>query len=88
LPNKLEAQLSLQYYAPDIIPQGKIAQRFAVNAGLKKSVQKDKGELFLNATDLFNTMITKTTVQGSDFHYTSANYNETQLVRLGYSYKF
>jgi outer membrane receptor protein involved in Fe transport len=84
----LDAQLTASYLAPDIIPQGKRASMFSLDLGLKKSIQKGKGELFLNATDLLNTMIIKQTIKGETFSYTSNNYYETQVIRLGYTYKF
>lgn len=81
-------QLSAAWLAPDIIPQGKIGARFSVDAGLKKIIQDGKGELFLNATDLFNTLRIKKEIHGNGFGFTSTDYYETQVVRLGYSYKF
>ncbi len=84
----LDVQLTAVYLAPDIIPQGKISSRFSIDMGLKKSIQKGKGEVFFNATDLLNTMVAKKQIQGIDFKYTSADYYETQVIRLGYSYKF
>jgi len=88
LPKKIDAQLTAIYLAPDIIPQGKIAQRFSIDLGIKRSLQKGKGELFLNATDIFNTMIVKKEIQGQGFKYTSTDYYETQVIRIGYNYKF
>lgn len=88
LPKNFELQVTAVYLAPDIIPQGKIGQRFSLDLGLKKSIQKGKGELFFNANDLFNTMVIKRTIQGNGFSYTSDDYYETQVIRLGYSYKF
>lgn len=84
----LDMQCTLVYLAPDIIPQGRIQSRFSIDAGVKKAIQKGKGELFLNATDLLNTMVIRKSVQGNGFAYTSNDYYETQAVRLGYSYKF
>lgn len=84
----LDTQLTAVYLAPDIIPQGKIGSRFSIDIGVKKSIQKGKGELFLNATDLLNKMVIKKSIQGNGFAYTSDDYLETQVVRLGYSYKF
>lgn len=84
----VEAQLTAIYLAPDIIPQGKIDARFSLDAGIKKAIQKGKGELFFNATDLLNTMVPKKQITGEGFRYTSADYYETQVVRLGYNYKF
>lgn len=83
-----DAQLTAIYLAPDIIPQGKILSRFSVDAGVKKSVQNGKGEIFFNATDLLNTMVIKKKIDGIGFRYTSDDYYETQVIRLGYSYKF
>ncbi|PTM08352.1 MAG: TonB-dependent receptor [Bacteroidetes bacterium] len=88
LSETFDAQLSAVYLAADIIPQGKIESRFSLDVGVKKSIQKGNGELFFNATDLLNTMVTKTRIQGEDFYYTSRNYSESQVIRLGYSYKF
>ena len=88
LPKNFDAQLTAIYLAPDIIPQGKIAHRFSLDLGIKKSFQKGKGELFLNATDILNTMIIKKEVQGQGFKYLSTDYYETQVIRIGYNYKF
>ncbi len=87
LPKNFDAQLTAIFLAPDLIPQGKIGTRFSLDIGLKKTIQKGKGELFLNATDLANTMKIKKEIQGNGFKYISTDYNETQVVRIGYSYK-
>ncbi|CAI8795325.1 TonB-dependent receptor domain-containing protein [Chryseobacterium sp. IT-36CA2] len=84
----LDLQFTLVYLAPDIIPQGRIQSRFSMDAGIKKAIQKGKGEVFFNASDLLNTMVIKKSVQGNGFAYTSNDYYETQVIRLGYSYKF
>lgn len=84
----LTGQLMVAWLAPDIIPQGKTLGRFSTDIGLKKIIQKGKGEIFFNATDLFNTLVIRKEVQGNGFSYTSKDYYETQVVRFGYSYKF
>ncbi len=78
----------LTYLAPDLIPQGRIQQRFSCDVGLKKSLSNGKHELVVNATDLFNTMKIKKTINGDGFKYNSADYYETQVIRVGYNYKF
>lgn len=88
LPKNFDAQLTAIYLAPDIIPQGEIAQRFSLDCGIKRSLQKGKGELFLNATDVLNTMTIKKEIQGQSFKYISTDYYETQVIRLGYTFKF
>jgi outer membrane receptor protein involved in Fe transport len=88
LPRSFDAQLSATYLAPDIIPQGKIKSRFTLDLGVKKSIQGGKGELLFNAVDLLNTMNTRREIMGQGFDYTSNDYLETQVIRIGYSYKF
>jgi outer membrane receptor protein involved in Fe transport len=72
LPGKTELQFAVIYLAPDIIPQGKIGSRFSVDAGAKKQIQKGKGELFINATDLFNTLRINKEITGNGFKMVSS----------------
>lgn len=88
LPKQTDIQITSIYLAPDIIPQGKIGTRFSVDMGIKKQIQKSKGELFFNASDIFNTLRIKKEINGNGFKLTSTDYYETQVFRLGYSYKF
>lgn len=88
LPKQTDLQITSIYLAPDIIPQGKIGSRFSVDMGIKKQIQKSKGELFFNATDIFNTLNIKKETNGNGFKLVSTDYYETQAFRLGYSYKF
>jgi hypothetical protein len=81
-------QLSAIFLAPDLIPQGQIDSRFSLDLGLKRVIQDGKGEVFFNATDLLNTMVINRTIQGNNFSYTSADYYETQVIRVGYLRKF
>ncbi|MGB2702588.1 MAG: TonB-dependent receptor, partial [Chitinophagaceae bacterium] len=88
LPKQTDIQITSIYLAPDIIPQGKIGTRFSVDMGIKKQIQKSKGELFFNASDIFNTLNIKKELNGNGFKLASTDYYETQVFRLGYSYKF
>lgn len=83
-----DGQLTAIYLAPDIIPQGTIDARFSLDIGLRKGIQSGKGELFLNATDVLNTMVIRKEIDGKTFSYTSSDYYETQVIRLGYNFKF
>jgi len=83
-----DLQVTAVYMAPDIIPQGKIYSRTYVDAGVKRTIQKGKGEIFLNGTDIFNTLRIKKTTRGDGFSLASTDYYETQVFRLGYTYKF
>lgn len=88
LPGQWEGQLSTIYQAPDLVPQGKVYSRFSIDMGIKKAIQHGKGEVFLNGTDIANTLRLKKEVNGTGFHYKSVDYFETQVFRVGYSYKF
>lgn len=88
IPKLFDAQVTAIYLAPDLIPQGKMAARYSVDCGFKKAIQKNKGEIFINATDIFNTLKVSKKIQGTTFHYNSIDYNETQVIRIGYNYKF
>ena len=83
-----DIQLTSIYLAPDIIPQGRIGTRFSVDMGIKRQIQKGKGELFFNASDIFNTLNIQKELKGNGFTLTSTDYYETQVFRIGYSYKF
>jgi outer membrane receptor protein involved in Fe transport len=84
----LEAQSSLVYLAPDIIPQGSISARYGLDFGIKKAIQHGKGNIFLNATDILYAMRIKKEIVGNGFVLRSADFYETQVVRIGYGYKW
>jgi outer membrane receptor protein involved in Fe transport len=88
LPREWQMQVSNVYLAPDLLPQGRTGSRFGLDMGLKKTVSRGKGEIVINATDLLNTMQIKREIRGTDFRYVSTDYLETQVVRVGYNWKF
>lgn len=88
LSDNWNVQLTGIYLAPDIIPQGRIESRYSIDMGIEKEIQKGKGAIFVNATDLFNTMRVKKVVYGAEFTLSSIDFAETQVIRAGYSYKF
>lgn len=88
LPKNTAAQITAIYLAKDIIPQGTIGDRFSLDLGVKKTIQNGNGEVFFNATDILNTMVVKKEIRGKDFEYVSSDYYETQVIRVGYNYKF
>ncbi|HZJ73310.1 MAG TPA: outer membrane beta-barrel protein [Perlabentimonas sp.] len=83
-----ELQITGIYLAPDIIPQGKILARYSIDAGLTKKIQKGQGELFINATDILNTLVMRYEIDGTTFNLDSKDSYETQVVRIGYQYRF
>ena len=83
-----EFQITGIYLAPDIIPQGKILARYSIDAGLTKTIQNGKGEIFINASDILNTLVMRYEIEGETFNLVSDDYYETQVVRVGYQYRF
>lgn len=88
LPSEWQLQLASTYLAPDLLPQGRLGERFSLDAGVKKSVLRGRGEIVANATDLLNTMQARRTIRGTDFRLVSTDYLETQVIRVGYNWKF
>jgi outer membrane receptor protein involved in Fe transport len=88
LPKGTDIQFTAIYLAPDIIPQGRIGARASIDVGVKKSVQNGKGEIFVNGTDIFNTLNIRKNIKGNGFRYDTADFYETQVFRTGYTYKF
>ncbi|MCA2992273.1 outer membrane beta-barrel protein [Gemmatimonas sp.] len=88
LPGRVDARVSSIYLAPDLFPQGRIGARYALDMGLRRNVQQGRGELVFNASDLLNTNQVRRTLTGADFRYVSTDYLETQVVRMGYTWKF
>ncbi|MEZ4801077.1 MAG: outer membrane beta-barrel family protein, partial [Flavobacteriales bacterium] len=88
LQNATDIQITAIYLAPDLIPQGKIGTRYSLDVGAKKDIQKGRGQVFINATDLLNTMNIKKQIVANGFSYTSTDFYETQVIRVGYNYKF
>lgn len=83
-----QMQLTSVYLAPDLIPQGRIESRYALDIGVKKSIQKNKAEIFANASDILNTMRINKVITADGFTVKSRDLYETQIIRVGYSYKF
>jgi hypothetical protein len=88
LPGDWQTQLSNVYLAPDLLPQGRIGSRFSLDVGMKKGIQRGRGELVVNATDVLNTNHPRRTIRGTDFTFVGTDYLETQVVRVGYNWKF
>ncbi len=88
LPGSWQVQLSNVYLAPDLFPQGRLGSRYALDVGAKRLVRGGRGEIVVNATDLLNTNQAERTIRGTDFRLVSTDYLETQVVRVGYSWKY
>lgn len=83
-----DLQWTVIYLAPDLVPQGTIDERFSIDMGYKKSIQNGRGELFANFSDVFNTLVIRYDLRGNDFDFVSTDFFETQVLRVGYNYRF
>lgn len=81
-------QATSVYYAPDIIPQGKVGSRYSLDFGLKRKFWDNKIETWLAVTDVLNTFQIKREINGDNFNLKATNYYETQVFTLGAKYKF
>jgi outer membrane receptor protein involved in Fe transport len=87
-PRDWDTRISSVYLAPDLLPQGRIGGRYSLDLGMRKGVRNGRGEVTINATDLLNTMQVRRTIRGTDFSFVSTDYLETQVIRVGYNWKF
>jgi hypothetical protein len=87
LPKGFSLQAVAYYIGPDLVPQGKSLDRFALDMGIEKQVFKN-GRLTINATDLFKTLRYGSNISGTNFSLYSSNKYETRIVYVGYTHKF
>ena len=88
LPNGIEAQLSVVYYADKPIAQGVEAARSSVDLGFKKPLFNESAELVLSVTDLFNQFGIRQEIDGDGFDAVYENFYESQVVTVGINYDF
>jgi len=86
-PKQIEFQVSNVYYAPDIIPQGSVLERYSLDFGIKKVSANGRLEWRLSGTDLLNTFQIRKKISGTNFNLTANNYFETQVVTFGVKMK-
>lgn len=83
-----ELQLSYLYFAPKNIPQGRQFERSSMDIGAKRVVFAGKGEITLSFSDVFNRFGLKQEFRENTFRALYENYYETQVLRVGFKYKF
>jgi outer membrane receptor protein involved in Fe transport len=84
----LTAQLSGSYDAPRVMPQGNIAARWAVDAGLKQDFLKKKASLNIRVRDIFNTRGFAYEAYGSNYTLITERNPLTRMLQLSLSYRF
>lgn len=88
LPKGFKLELMAMYLGPQIWGQGLIEGFGWVDAGLTKSVMKDKLSISVNGTDLFRTQLIKAKVQFADIDTNFRQYRSNQGVRFTLRYNF
>jgi outer membrane receptor protein involved in Fe transport len=88
LPWNAEAQITGLWFSDRNIPQGTELARSSVDIGFSKSIWDKQGKITLSASDVFNRFGLRQKIDGQGFTATYQNYYETQIVRLGFNYKF
>ena len=88
LPKGFKLELMAMYLGPQIWGQGLIEGFGWVDAGLTKSVMKDKLSISVNGTDLFRTQVINAKVQFADIDTSFRQYRSNQGVRFTLRYNF
>ena len=83
-----KGQLTAIYLAARNIPQGRELARSSVDFAVSRPVFSGKGELVLAATDVFNGFGLRQEIDGEGFTAEYRNYYESQVVRVGLTYKW
>ncbi len=88
LPKDIQLQLTGIYYAPKNIPQGEQLSRSSVDLGVKKGAMNGKGELTFSISDMFYRFGIRQDIVEEAFTARYENNYETQVMRVGFKYKF
>ncbi|WP_181304165.1 TonB-dependent receptor domain-containing protein [Rufibacter sp. XAAS-G3-1] len=89
LPFKTEVQLSVNYRSPTVTLQGERSSFFTTSLSARKEILGGKGNIIVRVQDLFNTMeFNSYTFIENQFEETSRYKPQSQLVFVGFSYRF
>ena len=88
LPKGFKVEVMGIYMGPQIWGQGEIAGFGWVDAGVTKSIMKDKITLSVNGTDIFRTQVIKATIDFAAIDTNFRQYRSNQGVRFTIKYNF
>lgn len=88
LPKGFKLELVGMYLGPQIFGQGSLGGFGWVDAGVTKSLMKDKITLSVNGTDIFRTQIIRATIDFGDIDTRFRQYQSNQGVRFTLKYNF
>ncbi|MDO7851743.1 TonB-dependent receptor domain-containing protein [Hymenobacter convexus] len=85
---KLDLQLSGNYRSPVVTAQGSRLTQLNFDFAAKQAVLKDKGNITLRVSDIFNTLQFNFNAYGPGFESLTRNKRESRVVYLGFTYRF
>jgi hypothetical protein len=88
LPKGFKLELVGMFLSPQIWSQGKIESLAWVDAGLSKSLMKDKLSLTINGTDLFRTQVVRARINFADIDTSFDQYRSNQGIKVTLRYNF
>ncbi|MCX6155589.1 MAG: TonB-dependent receptor [Candidatus Kapabacteria bacterium] len=84
----IDLQISGYYNSPSATAQGRSYESYSFDAALKITLFDGNGAINLRSSDLFNTLIYKSEAAGYNFANYSERKRSSQVLFLGFSYKF
>lgn len=88
LPKGFKLEVMAMYLGPQIWGQGEIEGFGWVDAGVTKSIMKDKLAISVNATDIFRTRVIRAKVDFAEIDTSFRQYRSNQGVRFTLRYRF
>jgi outer membrane receptor protein involved in Fe transport len=82
----LVAQLSGDYRAPQVVPQGRLLAVYGVDVALRQRLLHDRAALTLRVSDIFNTRRQYTQLEAADLRANLQTKYETRVGYLGFTW--
>lgn len=86
LPKQFSIQLRANYDAPELTPQGKRKAIYNIDLAVQKDILDRKGRVTLNATDVFNSRISRNIFEGEGFYSNASSQFRRRQVNLTFTY--
>lgn len=89
---KIKKTFSLQingnYDARNVVPQGVILPRYSLDVSMKKDLWKQKANISLGLTDIFNTRVFRINTLFETITQNVERRRESRILTLGFNYRF
>ncbi len=86
-PKGLSIQVSGNYRAPIVTPQGKMFAMYSADVAVKKDIVKDKFTMGFRVSDIFNTSHFDVETYGTDFYSYMHRKRDSRIAYLSLTYK-